>query len=66
MSKVMTNRTEFTFMCTRCGEKAAVVKQGRKVFLCAVCASDAMWHDMVGVIINGPDAAREDDGGRQS
>lgn len=66
MSTVMSKRTEFTFMCTRCGEKAAVVKQGRKVFLCAPCASDAMWQDMVGVIIRRPDTAREDDGSLQS
>jgi hypothetical protein len=40
----------FTFMCTRCGEKPAVVRRGRKTFLCGACASDAMWHDMVGSI----------------
>jgi hypothetical protein len=43
----------FTFMCSRCGEKPAIAKQGRKVFLCATCASDVMWQEMVGTIITG-------------
>jgi len=66
MSSVMSTGIEFTFMCTRCGEKAAAVKEGRKVFLCAACASDTMWRDMVSVILDGPDVDRGKDDTRQS
>ncbi|NIA24610.1 MAG: hypothetical protein GWP04_03480 [Gammaproteobacteria bacterium] len=61
----MTTGTAFSFICTQCREKAAVVKQGRKVFLCAKCASDAMWREMVAGIIDRPDVD-QDDGARQS
>jgi len=48
---------EVTFLCTRCRSKPAVVKRGRKVFLCTDCASDQMWKDMV-------DSFQEDDESR--
>jgi hypothetical protein len=47
-----------TFKCTRCRAKPAVVKKGRKTFLCASCASDLMWQDIVGWI---SDPVGEDD-----
>lgn len=53
----------FTFMCSRCGEKPAVVKKGRKTFLCGTCASDLMWQDMVGSILG---SAEEDDAAGES
>jgi hypothetical protein len=37
-----------TFKCTQCRAAPAVVKKGRKTFLCARCATDLMWHDIVG------------------
>lgn len=55
----MSKGTGFSFKCTRCGEKEAVVKRGRKVFLCASCASDAMWYDMVGAIVDAPEPPAE-------
>jgi len=45
------------FRCSRCKEKPAVVRKGRRVFLCASCASDLMWQDIVGGI---SDAVYED------
>ena len=53
--RAMSESAGFSFKCTRCGEKEAVVKRGRKIFLCASCASDAMWHDMVGAFTEAPD-----------
>jgi hypothetical protein len=46
----------FTFQCTRCRNKPAIVTRGRKVFLCADCATGSLWYDMVGSLMD-PDAA---------
>lgn len=41
----------FTFQCTRCRKKPAIVTRGRKVFLCADCATGSLWYDMVGSLM---------------
>ncbi len=45
----------FTFQCTRCRKKPAIVTRGRRVFLCADCATGSLWYDMVGSLMD-PDA----------
>lgn len=50
-----------TFKCTRCRKKPAVVKKGRTTFLCAACASDLMWQDVVGSFTDGMDGDETDD-----
>lgn len=45
----------FTFQCTRCRRKPAIVTRGRKVFLCADCATGSLLHDMVGSLMD-PDS----------
>ncbi len=42
----------FTFKCTRCQKKPAIVTRGRKVFLCADCATGSLWYDMVGALVD--------------
>ena len=42
----------FTFQCTRCRKKPAIVTRGRKVFLCADCATGSLLYDMVGSLMN--------------
>ncbi len=42
----------FTFQCTRCRKKPAIVTRGRKVFLCADCATGSLWYDMVGSLVD--------------
>ena len=46
----------FTFQCTRCRKKPAIITRGRRVFLCADCATGSLWYDMVGSLMD-PDAA---------
>ena len=48
----------FTFQCTRCRKKPAIITRGRRVFLCADCATGSLWYDMVGSLMD-PDAAGE-------
>lgn len=45
----------FTFQCTRCRKKPAIITRGRRVFLCADCATGSLWYDMVGSLMD-PDA----------
>jgi hypothetical protein len=46
----------FTFQCTRCRKKPAIITRGRRVFLCADCATGSLWYDMVGSLMD-PDAS---------
>lgn len=48
----------FTFQCTRCRKKPAIITRGRRVFLCADCATGSLWYDMVGSLMD-PDAPSE-------
>lgn len=53
----------FTFQCTRCRKKPAIITRGRKVFLCADCATGSLWYDMVGSLMDPaavPDAVPPD------
>lgn len=45
----------FTFQCTRCRKKPAIITRGRRVFLCPDCATGSLWYDMVGSLMD-PDA----------
>lgn len=49
----------FTFQCTRCRKKPAIVTRGRKVFLCGDCATGSLWYDMVGALVGDQEAAPE-------
>ena len=49
----------FTFQCTRCRKKPAIITRGRKVFLCPDCATGSLMYDMVGALMD-PDAASDD------
>jgi len=42
----------FTFQCTRCRKKPAIITRGRRVFLCADCATGSLWYDMVGSLMD--------------
>jgi hypothetical protein len=48
----------FTFQCTRCRRKPAIITRGRRVFLCADCATGSLWYDMVGSLMD-PNAPAE-------
>lgn len=48
----------FTFQCTRCRKKPAIITRGRKVFLCPDCATGSLMYDMVGSLMD-PSAAPE-------
>jgi hypothetical protein len=51
----------FTFQCTRCRKKPAIVTRGRKVFLCPDCATGSLMYDMVGSLMD-PNVVSDDVG----
>lgn len=53
----------FTFQCTRCRKKPAIITRGRRVFLCPDCATGSLWYDMVGSLMdpNAPSGVLPDD-----
>ncbi len=53
----------FTFQCTRCRKKPAIITRGRRVFLCPDCATGSLWYDMVGSLMdpNAPSGVVPDD-----
>lgn len=53
----------FTFQCTRCRKKPAIITRGRRVFLCPECATGSLWYDMVGSLMdpNAPSGVLPDD-----
>ena len=56
-------RAVFTFQCTRCRKKPAIITRGRRVFLCPECATGSLWYDMVGSLMdpNAPSGDVPDD-----